>query len=179
MENKETREILREVHFDVEMPTEISIGDPLYFEEGEKEFVYDKKYRGKKTWVGNIRLREEEVTCDFDGKPLKIIDINASIIFAPTPKMLELYNRGKVYAAQKCKDTEIGVDSASYEFCTNNGYEKIHTGADGFWGSVTEVYTGSKLEGILIDIGFPDLMTYEEVEQALKRLFKEVITESN
>ena len=77
------------------LPRKITVGDPLYFEQFEKDklkgLVYNKSYRGKADWVGKVLTKEvvseyEVGECKFD---CTLVDYR--VLFAENEEYLNLY----------------------------------------------------------------------------------------
>ena len=166
-------EIKKSIEGTVKMPTTIEIGDPMYFEEcpERKDLVYSKNFRGKKEWLGYIKLVEEYEDYEFEGSIIPITSFNFTVIFAPDRDRLEIYKSNQRLHIQKTKSTLIGVDTARYYIQIGNVSDTIDTMCDGPWGEVTEVYTKGKLEGIIVDMGLPNHMSFKGCIEELEYLF--------
>lgn len=92
-------------------------------------------------------------------------------IFAPTKKLLEIYENNLHYKDQKIVTTQIGVDTARYLISTNKRCIEINTGCDGIMGEVMEIYKGSKLEGVIISLTGLDVNTFEDFKDDIKYVF--------
>lgn len=173
MENK--AKILSEVFAEVVMPKKLYIGDPMYFEEYEgaklNKLVYNKNYRGKSDWVGFVKLTQKEDSFEFEGKEITYQDIEIDICFAPNQKLLEIFKRGNILHSHKEKPLDIGVDTACYVIGINDNEIKINTMGDGCWGQVLEVYNGSKLDGIMINLSTGEYNDLNRLKSDLEYLF--------
>lgn len=166
--------IIKSIEGTVKMPKKIVIGDPLYFEDcpDRTDLIYNKGFRGKNDWLGYIILSEEEDEFEVNGEIRKFSTYVYKVIFAPDLEKLETYKSGRFFKYQRDVDTTIGVDSAQYYIQIDSNSEIIRTGADGYWGIVTEFLNKSKLEGILIDLAFPDdLFSFDDCKKTLEYLF--------
>lgn len=173
---KTTEKVINTFESEITMPTTIVIGDPSYFGSYDKG-TYNKRFRGKNSWLGSLTIEESEITFsethdgELDGH--MFISTKVVIYFAPDEKHLDLYKRLKMYSRQKTKSTEIGVDTARYIIETSNADSEFYTAADGGFGEVLEYYTGSKLEGIRIELDVPrEAFSYKETIEEFSRLFE-------
>lgn len=167
--------ILSEVLAEVKMPKKINVGDPMYYEHFNgtelKKLVYSKNYRGKSDWVGFVKVTKKEDSFEFDGEDVPYEDIEIDICFAPNEKLLDVFKRGHILKSHKEKPLEIGVDSACYIIGINENEVQIDTMGDGFWGQVIEVYSGSKLDGILINLSAGEYNEFDMIKKDLEYLF--------
>lgn len=85
---------------------------------------------------------------------------------------------GKMYASQKLKQKEIGVDTARYTFEVDGRYEDIRTGGDGYWGDFQELYreAGKKqrVDAVIISVALPDHETFEGMQRMAKYFFEDL-----
>lgn len=160
--------VVKEKVLEIEMPTSITIGDDMYFDEpNAKDLVYHKSYRGRSSWLGQMKVTKEVHRYkDIDGEIESVI---VDVILAPDQTFLDLYIGNSRYTRQRQVETDIGVDSAGYIVEINKSrYIEIDTGSDGLMGSVTEMYTKGKLEGILISLTGLDMNSYEDFLSDMK-----------
>lgn len=170
-------ELLRKESFNVVMPKKIKIGDPYYFEQFQEDkqklnkLTYNATFRGKEKWVGKMHVIEEKLVDDSMGISSTFNAVRFICVFAEDEKLADLLLENKIYKGQKVSSIAIGVDTAEYEVAIDDRYLEFHTGADGYWGDVYEIYNGSKKVGITIALNLPDLSSFEENLSKLKYLF--------
>lgn len=162
---------LREVSSKVSFPKFLSIGDPLYFQDGDTKYTYEKSFRGKSNWFGEIQLIEREEKYIYEGKECSLEYISIKVLYAPNQVLLDTYKNDQVYSSHKIKTTKIGVDSASYILQVNENGDTINTGSDGLFGGVSEIYKGSKLDGLIIDLDLGDLYDFDTFKEQLEYIF--------
>lgn len=169
MYKMEKENITKQEEFDISMPTSIVIGDPSYFEQNiGQHLTYVKRFRGRNDWLGKLFIREKKYEFEWE----TFYNIEAHIILAPDKTFLELYSNNQHYTRQKIKEHELGVDTAEYIVEINNeNFINIDTGSDGYIGQVNEFYTGSKLEGITIDLIGLGMKDFELFKQEFKYVF--------
>lgn len=152
----ESRKILAEVSTTIKMPKKIYVGDPMYFEEFDedelKRLTYSKSFRGKSNWVGCITITESEDSFESGGKTVTFKDSDYTICLAPNNPLLEVYKEGNILKSHRKKQLDIGVDTACYVIGIDDRELIIDTMSDGFIGDVFELYKGSKLDGIIINL---------------------------
>ena len=174
MSFNEQVKVLKKAEGVISMPKKITIGDPMYFEDGKGlEYTYSKAFRGKSDWACAIEIADNFITCppnEFFKETLEYNDVSFKIYLAYDEKMLSLLKEGKRYTRQKEKVTELGVDSASYIINVNGVEELIRTGGDGSIGYVCEYFTKSKLEGVIIEATLSDYTGYNYT--SAKKLFE-------
>lgn len=167
MSNLKEKILIKKEQYETSLPSMIKIGDPTYFGEYDK-LTYNRRFKGKKDWLGVVVLeKNKEIYTDMEFETLSL-----KIYFAQNEQHLNVYLEGKYFSKQKIKITEIGVDTAEYLLETTHCYELVNTMADGYWGNVIELKNGSKLEGIMIDLGIPDeTYSFEDILKILQNLF--------
>ena len=135
---KEKRTLIKKETAKISMPKSIVIGDPMYFEDKVGlQYTYERNFRGKSSWKGELHLIEDDVVYPPDkyiDKELKIKDVYMKAYFGYNEDILRLVLDGMWYKGQKRKNIDIGVDTASYIFEINGVGDIIKTGADGCWG---------------------------------------------
>lgn len=180
---EEQVKVLKKAEGRMSMPKKITIGDPMYFEDGVGlQYTYSKSFRGKSDWKCALEVSENLITCqpdEFFKEGLKYTDVSFKIYLAYDEKMLSLLRANKMYTRQKEKTTELGVDSASYIISVNNDEELIKTGGDGCIGGVSEYFTKNKLEGVIIEATLSDYTgyDYESAKKLFQMLFDCVLTD--
>lgn len=89
-------------------------------------------------------------------------------------ELLSVLKRNRVYTRQKVKTVELGIDTASYILGVIDDETLIRTGGDGGIGYVSEYYTKTKLEAVVMEIALPceDDENYESNKKMLESLFK-------
>lgn len=169
--NKE--KVINSKKIKVNMPKAIKIGDPFYFESYNDDknklnkLTYSRGFRGKDLWIGEIIIEHKEITYE----DMKFEDVVYKMIFAPSKEYLETYEEGCKYSTQKVKAIELGVDTAGYYIQVNKNSEIICTGSDGYFGDVYEIYRGTKIEGLIIEMRVGDYISCSELENTLRYLF--------
>lgn len=158
--------------FMVDLPKKIIFGDPFYFDElkGAKLNNLVTKLSKKDinpNWKCAIRI---ECSIDENG-----YEDNRLIIVMSEEKDIPVYINYKHYSNQELKEKRIGVDSASYLIETDISYAEIKTGADGFWGCETKMYSNEKLDAIRICIFVPDFIEKEKIEENYMYIFKNIV----
>lgn len=93
----------REGVFEIKMPTILNIGDPVYFDKYGEDFkyVYSRKFRGKKDWIGKLIITEStnlDLSKEF-GREISSVDFKA--IFAPTEEHIKTYEDNCYYKSLK------------------------------------------------------------------------------
>lgn len=172
----ENRKIIKKSANEVKFPNSITIGDPSYFEEFKgsnrlKKLVYDKSFRGKSDWIGYVKVSEYNNKSTFHGKEFNFNTCEIDIFFAPNKELLELFKENKCYKNHREKIIEIGVDTAEYIISMGNAMSTISIGSDGFMGSVSEIYNGKKLEGILIELNAGNVISFDTLVSEVEFLF--------
>lgn len=176
MEEKTT--ILRKAESVISMPTKIKIGDPMYFENGEGlKHTYSKLFRGKKDWVCFLEIIEDIGKYqfeEFDDEPMEVKSLYFKLYLSCDEELLSVLKRNRLYTRQKVKTVELGVDTASYILGVSGDETLIRTGGDGGIGYVSEYYTKTKLEAVVMEIALPceDDEDYKSNKKILESLFK-------
>jgi hypothetical protein len=153
----------------------IRIGDPLYFENMEddpkryKKLVADVKPTCCK--FGAIRIRDVEVEDEYEGMPLKYNQIVVDVFMAPTEEKLQVYLNDRYFGENSVKQHyELGCDTASYEICVDGRYDEVHTGADGYYGTLSHM---KQYFGFMMTLFFDgSLFDMEDVEKKLRYWFE-------
>lgn len=167
---------MRQEAYRIKCPKHILVGDPLYFEEYANnkkrlsELVVD--YKPSPGFHAGISLVETEYP-DFP----EYIARTITIYLAPE-RDLKVYMDGKMYASQKIKQKEIGVDTACYTIEVDGRYEDIRTGGDGYWGDYQEFYreAGKRrcVDAVIISIAMPDHETFKGMQRMTKYFFEDL-----
>ena len=180
---EEQVKVLKKAEGRMPMVKNIKIGDPMYFEDGiGLNYTYSKSFRGKSDWKCALEVSENLITCppdEYFKEGLEYTDISFKVYLAYDDKMLSLLRGKKKYTRQKEKVTELGVDTASYIISVNGDEVPIKTGADGWIGGVSEYFTNSKLEGVIIEATLSDYTgyNYESAKKHFPSLFDCVLTD--
>lgn len=162
--------------YKVKAPKHITIGDPWYFGKftgAELErLTVDKDIPAHLT---DARVVLEEYPCD-EMPDLMLLDM--TIYIAPKPT-INTYLENQMYAAQEATEKVIGVDTAKYFLSVDGNSDTIHTGADGMWGSYSElkhIMSSNKLfDAIIIQLGFSsDFDSMESLREKLNYFFADV-----
>ena len=147
----------------------LRIGDPHYFDQldrGNNPNLYKDLVCDVKTSccrVGSVEIKE----VDYDGN-FSVIEVD--VILAKDEDQLKIYQSGKWYGEKTLKkEYSLGCDTASYEIEVDGRYEKVHTGADGYYGEVKQM---KQYYGLMMSLSFDaSLFSFEEIEKLMDYLF--------
>lgn len=175
--NEDNTKVLRTIKHTIAPFRTIRIGDPSYFEEmandSKNKRLKDLTCNIKTTCckVGSLKIDEIEETMTFNEKPYTVKYYNVSVLLASTPEQLEVYESGLWYGEQSLKKQyTLGCDTACYEIIVDGRYEKIYTGADGYYGTLKHL---KQYYGLMLDLSFDaSLFDLDELETKLNHLFK-------
>lgn len=178
---------LRKETYRVKHPDRITFGDPYYFEQfhGDKlrRLTYDLKVPD---WMdARIILREDlmeredygddDLFARFSEDELKR---RALVIYLAPPDTMQTYLDGMQYESQKSKEKQIGVDTACYMLRVDGRTETVHTGADGYWGSVETLYRvidGKTChDAVIITVEMPEDHDFEAMKALAERCFPDM-----
>ena len=161
------KKIVKQKKYEINPFKEISIGDPSYFEDLEKDFENNthllsltcslklKKYKSGYVQITQYDCHDEEYNMDYS-----VITVNFAL--ADDEALLQVYAQDKWFG-KKTLDTsyELGCDTASYEIIVDGRYDEVKTGADGYYGDV-KLLKGEY--GLIGNLDFDaDLFTFDEV----------------
>lgn len=168
---------------DIPMFQALAIGDPWYLEEYAQnsirlnELVYQRECQLPR-WKARIRLVHSHEQAFFADETLEF-QLNSLIIAgAPAEQALDTHLSERYFQGQTPKTFEIGVDTACYFFESDLASFEVQTGGDGSVGSVTELYRGERLEGVIVELSLGDLKSFDqwlpELEAEFNVRFKKV-----
>lgn len=171
----ETKKVLSQVSKTITMPKNISIGDPLYFEEQDeatlKSLTYSKDFSKFSNWVSSLSVIKYQDSFEFEGEDITYEQVEFFIYLAPNEQLLKIYKEGDVLRSQRQENIDIGVDTARYIVKVDDREVEIRTMSDGFFGYTLELYKGSNLEGVLINLDTGEYSDFDRVKSDLEYLF--------
>lgn len=145
----------------------IKVGDACYFSKFN-ELVYQEEIGEKSNLVGRLELYQEALS-NKDKEVLFTANC-FRLVFYDNEEDLRLFDRELVRSDRKKKRVDIGVDTASFEFHINDGYELFRTGSDGLVGYVYELRNKGDIKLLSIDMTVNDYYSMDELESLLKSL---------
>lgn len=167
---------MREEEYKIKCPKHIVFGDPLYFEQFKgtnlKKHVVD--FQAPK-WFDAARLvLREQKNDEFP----EVMDCTLKLYLGLT-RFIQMYVDGKKCKFEKYQERSIGVDSARYLINVDGRSVQIHTGGDGWWGSLGEIHAhfdGKKpiLEAIILTIDMPGLCSFKDMKRFADYLFEDL-----
>lgn len=177
---------MRKEQFKVKAPTKLIIGDPMYL-----EAIENKTDKGREKGITFIRKKmpkEIETTIiikEIDGSYeidndefsfiliiVKIIGISNKYSTESKNKLLDVFAEEKYHPNLVKTQGDLGCDTASFVMETDLGYEKFHTGADGYYGCYM-TYKDNLAYNIELSFDI-ELFDFDEVVKTMKCLFKEI-----
>lgn len=169
---KEKSTVIKTVEYKIKPFKNIRIGDPLYFdrlEEGEDIKIYKDLVCDIRTTcckVGAVRISESVIDSEYG----EFNQLDVDVFLAKDDEQLEVYKNGQWYGEKTLKHHyNLGCDTASYEIEIDGRYEKVHTGADGYYGELRHM---KQYYGLMLSLSFDgDLFSFEEVERMMDYLF--------
>ena len=164
--------IIKTSEYKIKPFKKIRIGDPMYFDriaDGEKAKMYQNLVCDIKTTcckVGMVRIEESSVKADFG----EYNQIDVDVFLASNDEQLDVYKDGCWFGEESLKHRyTLGCDTASYEIEVDGRYEKVYTGADGYYGELKQM---KQYYGLMLSLSFDaDLFSFEEIEKLMDYLF--------
>lgn len=142
------------------VPKYIKIGDKTLMENGKK--VYNKKYRGKKDWVGYIRT--DEVIHGFGLNDKLKSTIHIEVTLAVNEDALEFYKHALIWDNSEVnKEREVKLETNLLLIETNTSSIEIIVNSEEFYCKIREVYIENKISGIQIDLDIPKINFLEGI----------------
>ena len=161
---------MREELYKIKRPSHIYFCDPWYTEYSEdmlKRIALDMN--PPEQFSARLKLYLDSV----DG-----YNVPGITLYLAPEKTIETYASGMMYEGQDVDEHPLCVDTAQYRLAVNDYEETIHTGGDGYWGSVMEFSRGSGekkvIDAVTIDINLPDSYGFSDVRNLAKRFFGEL-----
>ena len=160
---------------------EISVGDPMYFEDLDAEeripgtiskkmkknlenLTLDTKTSCCKQGIVAISEIEEDLGYGDERYSYIIMDVALSCkgTFQAAEKDFLVYLTDRHYVNSVKKEHELGCDGARFEICVDGRFDEVQTGADGFYGYAAEL---KQYSGFQMSLTFDsDLFSVEDVE---------------
>ena len=150
--------IIKEEIIDVKGTTKLIVGDPMYLDRiadsiddgAEKKLVFDGNISAAP--LGKLRIRQLHII--EEGLEFDTIEVNVA---------------DKYYPDAVKKDMELGCDTARFTIETKFGYDEFHTGADGYYGHMSQY---KQYYGMRLDLSFDaDLFDFDDVKERMLALF--------
>ena len=139
--------------YKISMPNEIKIGDTSNLtQDGRYDYFFSKTFRGRNQWLGELNVVTEINEQLKERLGLEFSEASLFAIFAPNIEFLDAYKSGQCYREQKIATTELGNNTECYVLKINDKTLDIYAGANGANGSIFEIYTENKLEGLIISL---------------------------
>ena len=163
--------IIKEDIIDVKGTTKLIVGDPMYLDRiadgtddgAEKELVFDGNISAAP--LGKLRIRQLHAI--EEGLEFDTIEVN--VFQASKPSLFNVYLADKYYPDAVKKDVELGCDTARFTIETKFGYDEFHTGADGYYGHMSQY---KQYYGMRLDLSFDaDLFDFDDVKERMLALF--------
>lgn len=167
---------MREEEYQVKCPKHIVFGDPLYFEQFKgaklKKLVVDFK---APKWFDAARLvLQEQENDEFP----EMMD-RTMTLYLGLNRFIQMHVDGKRFEFEKYQERSLGVDTARYLINVDGRSVQIHTGGDGWWGSLGEIHAhfdGKKpiLDAIILSIDVPELCSFKDMKRFAGYLFEDL-----
>lgn len=168
----ENSTIIKTSEYKIKPFKKIRIGDPMYFDRIEsnadvkryKNLVCDIKTTCCK--VGMVRIEESVINEKFGD----FNQIDVDVFLAYGDEQLNVYRDGQWFGEESMKHRYVlGCDTACYEIEVDGRYEKVNTGADGYYGELKQM---KQYYGLMLTLSFDgSLFNFEEIEKLMDYLF--------
>lgn len=163
--------IVKEEIIDIKGTTKLIVGDSMYLDRianntddgAEKELVFNGNISAAP--LGKLRIRQLHII--EEGFEFDTIEVN--VFQADKLSLLNVYLSDMYYPDTVKRDVELGCDTASFVIETKFGYDEFHTGADGYYGHMSQY---KQHYGMRLDLSFDtDLFDFDDVKERMLALF--------
>lgn len=167
---------MRKEEYQVKCPKHIVFGDPLYFVQFKGSHL-DKLVVDFKSpkWFDTARLVLQEQENDKFPEMMN----RTMTLYLGLNRFIQTHVDDKIFVFEKYQERSLGVDTARYLINVDGRCVQIHTGSDGWWGSLGEIYAhfdGKKpvLDAVILTIDMPELCSFKDMKRFAGYLFEDL-----
>lgn len=170
-ESETTEKILKRERYKIKLPKSIHIYDELYLNNPSTKDLCVFLDNIPRNRIAELcfEVMESSWKTDWSSEPISMTNLITKICIAPDQEILDIFANNQHHPNLVKYQHELCCDTASFVIEIDNNYEKIGTGADGYYGiHIAYKYNRAHMIEFCVDM---DMMSEKRFRNILSYLF--------